>query len=87
MREKVPNGDAVLVTPGESREVARHGCVEVESPFVVQKHRPSGRGYDLGQRGEIVNGAIGCDGRTPGSPIEPSEALFEDRITVATYND
>jgi hypothetical protein len=87
MREQMPNGYAVLVATGEFREVLRNRSVQLEFALIEEEHRGRGGRDDLREGRQIVDGPVGADGGTSGAPIQPAEALLEDRVTVASYND
>ena len=87
VRQQVPHGHEVLLAAvGEGRQVAHHGGVEVEPPFVEQRHRGGGRADDLGHRREVVDRPVRRDGRAVTGPREAAVAALEDGVTAPPHD-
>jgi len=85
--EELPHGDPRRSGAGELLDVARRRRVEVQPAALHQQHR-RGRGHHhLGQRGEIVERALGRHGARGGRPREPPVALGEEDRVAAPHDE
>jgi hypothetical protein len=84
--QEVAYGDLLLAGPPKSRQDALQRSLQLESPFVHQDHRHGGRGDDLGEAGEVVEGV----GRDRGSVLGPGvapEGLQMDEGSLAPHGE
>ena len=86
MLEQLADGDARLLSAREGGKVARDGRVERDAMLVEEHHHGRGGGDDLGERGEIVERALGGDRRARRRVVERAVAAREHR-RIATADD
>jgi hypothetical protein len=79
--------DVVLGPAGESRDVSPNRVVEAKLALVVEDHDRRRGGDDLGERGEVVDRAVGDHRRGIPGPREPADAAFPDREALAADDD
>src|SRR5262245_44002173 len=76
MLEQLANGDRALFAFGELGDVLRDQIVEVNLALVEQNHHRRRGCDDLGERGQIVDRALGNDRRALAAPRQSAEALL-----------
>ena len=87
MREQIADGDGVLGTVRVLGEPPADAILEPKLALVVENHHRGGRGHDLGERGEIVEGAIGIDQAGMRAVVEPAVPLLPHHGTATTGGD
>jgi hypothetical protein len=81
------NGDVVFLPAREAGDPLRYAVVQVNLALVEQDHDRRGSADDFGERGEIVDRAIGGDAGPVAAPGQLPKALFPHRCPTTTNDD
>src|SRR6266513_2825633 len=87
MGEQLANGNAVLVAPAKGRDVVHHRIVEPDLFLVVEDHDRRRGADDLGQRGDVVDGALRVDRSAALAPGKPAESPLKNRRSLSADYD
>src|ERR1700693_885784 len=87
MREELMEGDLVLVSAAECRDVINDRVIEPDFLFVVQNHDRRSSTDDLAEGRDVVDRALGIDRSAALAPGEPAESLLEHRRALSADDD
>ena len=87
MLEEHAKRNAILCAAGERRDVLGDGIVEANLALVEQDHEGGRRSHDLREGSEIVNRAIGRDGRAGLLPAQSFPKPFCHHGRAAPSDD
>src|SRR2546429_571411 len=87
MREQLANGDSVLVAATERRDIVHDRVIGPDLLLIVEDHDGRRGADDLGERGDVVDGALGVYGGARLTPGKLAESSLENRRALSADDD
>ena len=87
MREKLTDGDLILVAAAECGDIVNDRVIEPDLLFVEKNHDRRSSTDDLAEGRHVVDRALGIDQGAVLAPGELAESLLEDRRALSADND
>ena len=87
MGEEVADGHPLLPRAGELGEVLLHRIVQAHPPVLHQEHHRRGGAHDLGERGQVVDGAVGVHRLGLVAPAPAPDPLLQDDALAAPHGE
>src|SRR5947207_15508836 len=87
MREQMANGDSVPVAATERRDIVHDRVIEPDLLLIVEDHDGRRGADDLGERDDVVDGALGVYGGALLTPGKLAESSLEYRRALSADDD